>query len=234
MKFSSVTFLLSAALLGQASAWIPASGSQSLTRSRTLGLRMAIDYNDPVVAEEFNNVQPLAYEEVEAELRSKGIPVSPTLNEMEVKLMLVELRLRLAGKLGGKKKQKPTKFSSKLEEYLWTKPAFEEFYTALKAKGDNNALNVVNEYISNRDIALQRYGKDYKALIKKTEEALTAPPPVKSPTLTFSGCKCTRVFRVIPLPVFSNHVSTFATSLSPRQHGRARLPNDIGISWSSI
>lgn len=152
-------------------------------------LGMAIDYNDPVVAEEFNNVQPLPYEEVEAELRNKGIPVSPTMNEMEVKLMLVELRLRLSGKLGGKKKQKPAKFSSKLEEYLWTKPAFEEFYTALKAKGDNNAINVVNEFIVNKDVALQRYGKDYKALIKRTEEALIAPPPVKSPTLAFSGCK---------------------------------------------
>ena len=150
---------------------------------------MAIDYNDPVVAEEFNNVQPLAFEEVEAELRSSGVPVSPTMNEMEVKLMIVELRLRLAGKLGGKKKERPTTFPSKLEEFLWTKPAFQEFYENLKSKGDNNAINVVNEYVSNKEIALQRYGKDYKGLIKRAEEALNAPPPVKSSTLTFSGCK---------------------------------------------
>jgi len=42
-------------------------------------LRMAIDYNDPVVAEEFANVQPMAFEDVEAELRQKGIPVPPTM-----------------------------------------------------------------------------------------------------------------------------------------------------------
>lgn len=151
---------------------------------------MAIDYNDPVVAEEFNNVQPLSFDEVEAELSEKGIPISPTMNEMEIKLMLVEMRLRLSGKLGGKPKQeRPTKFSSRLEEFLWTKPAFEIFYNDLKAKGDNNALNVVTEYIQNPDVALQRYGKDYKGLIRKAEEALNAPPPVNSPTLTFSGCK---------------------------------------------
>jgi len=171
---------------------------------------MAIDYNDPVVAEEFNNVQPLSFEEVEAELREKGIPVSPTMNEMEVKLMLVEMRLRFSGKLGGKEKKRPAKFTSKLEEAIWTKPAFEEFYTALKAKGDNNALNVVTEYIQNKDVALQRYGKDYKALIKKAEAALTAPPPVKSPTLLFSGCK----FNVRPVPVLQFHCPTDNVDIS--------------------
>ena len=40
---------------------------------------MAIDYNDPVVAAEFANVQPMDFDEVEAELRQKGIPVSATI-----------------------------------------------------------------------------------------------------------------------------------------------------------
>lgn len=109
-------------------------------------------------------------------------------SEMEVKLMLVEVRLRFSGRLaGGKPKQKPDKFSSKLEEALWTKPAFEEFYTGLKANGDNNALNVVAEYLNSKDNAIQRYGKTYAALIRKADAALTAPPPVKSPTLLFAG-----------------------------------------------
>ena len=213
MKFNQLTLILSAALLGQSAAWIPSSASRapSVSRSRSSGLCMAIDYNDPVVAEEFNNVQPLSFEEVEEELRSKGIPVSPTMNEMEVKLMLVEMRLRLSGKLGGQKKQRPAKFSSKLEEYLWTKPAFEEFYNGIKAKGDNNALNVVNEYIQNKDIALQRYGKDYKGLIKKLDEALTAPPPVKTPTLTFSGCKFAQLYSRWLIP-YSNLVEISNTS----------------------
>jgi hypothetical protein len=155
---------------------------------------MAIDYNDPVVAAEFAAVQPMSFEEVQEELMEKGIPVSQAMNDMDVKLMLVEMRLRLSGVLEGNKKQKrPAKFSSKLEEAMWTKVAFAAFYEDLKASGDNNSLNVVAEYINNKSTALQRYGKDYKALIRKTEAALAAPPPVKSNTLAFSGCKSSRV-----------------------------------------
>ena len=65
-------------------AFTPAS-SQSSTRwiGRTTksspSLKMAIDYNDPIVAEEFANVQPMTFEDVETELRAKGIPVPPTM-----------------------------------------------------------------------------------------------------------------------------------------------------------
>jgi hypothetical protein len=108
---------------------------------------------------------------------------------MELKLMLVEVRLRFSGQIGtgGKPKTKPEKYSSKLEEMLWTKPAFEEFYNELKTKGDNNALNVVAEYVNTREMAMQRYGKSYGLLIQRTDDALNAPPPVKSTTLQFSG-----------------------------------------------
>lgn len=178
--------LLSAA---SCNAWAPVPAPFSYSSiQRTTSLRMAIDYNDPIVAEEFANVQPMAFEDVEEELQKSGIRVPPTMNDMEAKLMLVEMRLRLSGRLGGKKeKKKPAKFSSKFEEAMWTKPAFEEFYSDLRAKGDPNAINVVAEYVNNKDVALQRYGKDYKGLIRQAEAALTAPPPVKSPTIKFSG-----------------------------------------------
>jgi len=42
-------------------------------------MHMAIDYNDPVVAEEFAKVQPMVYEDVAEELQAKGIPVPPTM-----------------------------------------------------------------------------------------------------------------------------------------------------------
>ena len=48
-------------------------------RTSHSGLQMAIDYNDPVVAAEFANVQPMDFDEVEAELRAKGIPVTATI-----------------------------------------------------------------------------------------------------------------------------------------------------------
>lgn len=160
----------------------------SLAKTSPSALKMALDYNDPIVAEEFAKVQPMPFEEVEEELRGKGIPISPMMNEMDVKLMLVEMRLRFSGRIAGSKpKQKPTSFSSKLEEAIWTKPAFADFYETTKAKGDAATLNVVTEYVNDKKMALQRYGKDYKALIRKVEEALNAPPPVNTPTLMFSG-----------------------------------------------
>jgi hypothetical protein len=103
--------------------------------------------------------------------------------------MLVEVRLRNAGKIGGneKKAQKPAKFSSKFEEALWTKPVFQEFYEVLKKRDDHNSMNVVAEYLNNPEQARQRYKSSYGQLLRQTERALNAPPPVRSPTLQFSG-----------------------------------------------
>lgn len=98
--------------------------------------------------------------------------------------------VRKNGQLKGdasSKKKKPAKFSSKFEEAMWTKPAFEEFYSSLKEKDDVNTLNVVAEYVNNPDLAEQRYGKTYRGVIRQTKAALTAPPPVKSTTISFSG-----------------------------------------------
>lgn len=102
--------------------------------------------------------------------------------------MLVEMRLRMSGKMGGNDpKKKPAKFNNKFEEMMWTKPAFEELFNELKAKDDHNAQNVATEYVNDPVTSRSRYGKTYKGLIRKIDAAMTAPPPVKSPTLKFSG-----------------------------------------------
>lgn len=183
MRFSLLLPLLVAS---SCSAWV--SPVVLSTQRASTSLKMAIDYNDPIVAQEFAAVQPMSYEEVEEELQLSGIRPSAAMNEMDVKLMLVEMRMRINGTLkGSTPKTKPTKFASKFEEAMWTKPAFEEFYTSLKAKDDVNVLNVVAEYVNDAALGEQRYGKTYKGLIRQAKAALTAPPPVKSPTLKFSG-----------------------------------------------
>ena len=196
MKFSLPVVLL-ASVSANVVAWaplsMPSSTASRITQQRsmkTTALKMAIDYNDPVVAEEFNNVQPLSYEEVEEELLQSGIRAPADMNEMEVKLMLVEVRLRMSGKIGdegGAKKQKPTTFSSKFEEALWTKPAFEEYFNSLKAKGDHNAMNAVTEYLNDPETAKARYEKTYRGVLRAVDTALSAPPPVKSSKVVFSG-----------------------------------------------
>ena len=186
MKISSALILVS--MMGLANAWAPSVPRSGGARVLT-SLRMAINYNDPVVAEEFAKVQPLSFEEVEEELRESGVRPGPTMNDMEVKLMLVEVRLRNSGKVGGneKKAQRPAKFSSKFEEAMWTKPVFQEFYEVLKKRDDHNSMNVVAEYLNNPEQAKQRYQSSYGQLLRQVDRALKAPPPVRSPTLQFSG-----------------------------------------------
>ena len=48
-------------------------------------------------------------------------------------------------------------------------------------------MNVVTEYLNDQKIALQRYGKDYKRLLKNIEAALNAKEEVKSPKISFRG-----------------------------------------------
>lgn len=184
----SLAVILNLAIaISTTSAW----SSVQPTRRFGSALHMALDYNDPIVAEEFNNVQPLTYEEVEEELLMSGVRGNPNMNEMDLKLMLVELRMRLAGKMpgqqSGNKKTKPAKYSSKFEEAIWEKPAFGELYDELKAKGDHNSMNVAAEYLNNPDIAVKRYGKDYKRLLADIESALNKKKEVTSPTVSFKG-----------------------------------------------
>ena len=55
-------------------------------------LPMAIDYNDPAVMEEFNTIQTMEYDDVVAELAQSGVRAPADMGDMDVKLMLVELR----------------------------------------------------------------------------------------------------------------------------------------------
>eukprot|EP00978_Attheya_sp_CCMP212_P029830 scaffold107392_cov45-Attheya_sp.AAC.1 len=189
-RFSTIA-LATSLLVASVSAWAPGAPSsfgvgRMSSIQRPTALAMALDYNDPVVAEQYAAVQPMSFEEVEEELMMSGIRAPPTMNEMEVKFMLVEMRMRIAGVMpNSSKKEKPKSFSSKFEEAMWTKPAFEEYYNSLK--GDHNSQNVVSEYVNDPVLAETRYGKTYKPVIRKIKAALSAALPVKSATLTFSG-----------------------------------------------
>ena len=53
---------------------------------------MAIDYNDPAVAAEFAAIQGMEYDDVVEELLQSGVRAPADMGDMDVKLMLVELR----------------------------------------------------------------------------------------------------------------------------------------------
>lgn len=172
-------------------AWSTLPTTSFVASASSTALPMALDYNDPIVAQEFAAVQPLSYEEVEEELMMSGVKGSPDMNDMDLKLMLVELRMRLAGKMPDQetkeKKKKPASYSSKFEEAMWEKPFFAELYNGIKSQGDHNAMNVAAEYLNDPDVAVSRYGKTYKKLLSQIEEALNAKKEVTTPTVTFKG-----------------------------------------------
>jgi len=151
-------------------------------------LNMALDYNDPEVGAEFTKVQAIPIDEVEEELMMIGIKAPATMNEMDIRLMLVELRMRMSGKAPGQKQKvkKTSGFACKFEEILNTVPAFEELYEQLKEQGDHNSMNVASEYLNDKEQSISRYGKDYKTLISKIEAAINKPVEVTN-TIKFSG-----------------------------------------------
>jgi len=76
MFFSRPVLFVSAALVvGSVSAWVPSSTQTGplVSALRTSTALKALDYNDPVVAEEFAQVQPMAFEDVEEELQQSGV-----------------------------------------------------------------------------------------------------------------------------------------------------------------
>jgi hypothetical protein len=154
---------------------------------------MAIDYNDPGVMEEFNVIQQMEYDEVVAELAMSGVRAPADMGDMDVKLMLVELRTVMkgggAGGLGDSQASDvmPSKFGSKFEECLWTKPAFKNMYDALKADGDHNRMNVAAEYCNEPDGARSRYLSSYGSFLDMIEAALNARAEITTPRVKFGG-----------------------------------------------
>jgi hypothetical protein len=149
---------------------------------------MAIDYNDPAVMEEFSLVQTMEYDEVVAELAASGVRAPADMGDMDVKLMLVELRTVMnGGSSSNEVKTPPAKFGSAFEEYLWTKPFFSQLYESVKAQGDHNKMNVAAEYCNDPVNAKARYYTAYAQFIDDIDAALNAKPEVTSPTVQFSG-----------------------------------------------
>ena len=169
-------------------------GPRAPPRAPRAAIVAALDYKDPVVAEEFQACQALDTEAVEDELAASGIPVPPTMNDMEMRMMLVEMRLRKSGKVGPQKamaKAKPGADASAFELALYEKPAFSELYEEWKAARNTNAANLAIEHVNNARRAKERYGGTalYDETIAKIEAALNARvvKEVKGGALSYAG-----------------------------------------------
>jgi len=150
---------------------------------------MAIDYNDPAVMEEFNAIQTMEYDDVVDELAQSGVRAPADMGDMDVKLMLVELRTvtKAPGADSSGAETPPSSYGSVFEEYLWTKPVFKDLYEGLKADGDHNKMNVAAEYCNEPEDAKSRYYSAYTQFMDDIEDALNARAEVTTPKVQFSG-----------------------------------------------
>jgi hypothetical protein len=171
----------------------PAALLQHTGAARCPAVRLALDYKDPMVAEEFTKCQALDTEAVEDELAASGIPVPPTMNDMDMRMMLVEMRLRKTGKIGNQpsKPKKAPAGANPFEVALCEKPGFRALYEGWQQTRNTNAMNLATEHLVNPRRAKERYGgtAKYDETIAQIDEALNARivQEVTSGRVTYSG-----------------------------------------------
>jgi len=171
----------------------PLQQRAALSQHSRAAVVAALDYKDPEVAAEFAACQSLDTEQVEDELAASGIPVPPTMNDMDMRMMLVEMRMRKNGKIGTKKAEvkKPPPNANDFEKALYEKPAFRELYEGWQQSRNTNAMNYATEHLINPRRAKERYGgtAKYDETIAEIEAALNAKIVVEvtSGKLAYSG-----------------------------------------------
>jgi len=162
-------------------------------RGRAVAPVCALDFNDPTVAAEMAEVQDFDTNQIEEELALSGIPPPPTMNDFELRSMLVELRMRKKGKMGTATAapKKPASYGNDYERALFEKPAFKALIEEYRKTNNVNAMNLATEHLMNPRQAKERYGgtSNYQATLDEIEAAMNArvEQTVSTPKLYFAG-----------------------------------------------
>jgi hypothetical protein len=157
---------------------------------------MEVDYNNPVVAAEFERIQGLDIADVKQQLDDQGIPISNDMSDMDLMLMLLEMNVRNTGDTTDdaskkKKKEKAPANANAFERALYEKPAFKALYDKWVEEGKGRFEgNCAADYMLDPEGAKGRYA-DQKELWKRTTEAvdaaLNAKEELTSPKLSYDG-----------------------------------------------
>jgi len=131
-------------------------------------------------------------EDVEQELQDLGIVAPVTMNEMDIRLMLVECRLRADGRMPGEEKAKrvkKAKYANEFEKTLYENSAYEALYNKCAEAYDTNRMNIMAEYMIDREKALLFYSEIYKDFLAELEVALNTKEVkvLTSPKVGWSG-----------------------------------------------
>mmetsp|Transcript_27489 Transcript_27489/g.82509 ORF Transcript_27489/g.82509 Transcript_27489/m.82509 type:complete len:248 (+) Transcript_27489:415-1158(+) len=175
------SFAAAALLLSCARALVPARPSCTrVAPPRAAGL----DPTSPEMQAEFEKLKGVDRSEVESELELLGIPTSPDMDDMTVKLRLMEARIIFATP----DKAGPAANASPYEKLIAEKPSIKTYVDGLYNKGDTTGANVFMEYVNNPEQAKSRYGSEalYQKIFEKADE-LVAAPAFTSATLAYAG-----------------------------------------------
>ena len=143
-----------------------------------------LDPSSPQMQAEFEKLKDASRGFVEKELELMGIPYSADMDDMTIKLRLMEARIVMAAPAAAG----PAANASPYEKLVFEKPAIKAYVDRLYNKGDINGANIFMEYINDPQQAKNRYGKEaaYQAVFAKADE-LMAAPAFTSAKLAYSG-----------------------------------------------
>lgn len=180
MKFG---WLVLVGCLREASSFVHVAASVRSVATQLASTKL--DMSDPAVVTEYNKIKDLTEDSVKYELKDLGIPFNPAAGDMDLKLMLMEARVRLATPT---KKEAPGKGATPFEKLIFEKPAVKKAWEAYLDAGDINAANAFVEYVNTPEVAQKRYGDNqiYRDVFDAVERLVKAPA-FTSNKLSFDG-----------------------------------------------
>jgi len=173
----------------------PMRALSNLLRTQ-VGPVMAVDYNNPVVAAEYERLQELPREDIVKQLDDQGIPTSNDMSDMDVILMLLEMNVRNTGDTTDseskkRKKEKAPANANAFEKALYEKPAFKALYDKWVAEGKGRFEgNCAADYMLDPKGAKGRYADQpvlWKTTVEAVEAALNAKEELTSPKISYDG-----------------------------------------------
>lgn len=144
----------------------------------------ALDPSSPEMQAEFAVLKDASRGFMEKELELMGIPHKADMDDMEIKMRLMEARIVMSAPAAAGVAAN----ASPYEKIIFEKPAIKSYVDRLYNKGDINGANIMMEYINDPKQATSRYGEiaDYQKIFKKADE-LMAAPAFTSSKLAYSG-----------------------------------------------
>lgn len=172
------------ALCACATALQPLRAASSFRKTTAMRAGNQVDPSSPEMLAEFENLKDYPMSAIMNELEELGIPTSPDMGEMEIRVRLMEARVIMAKPSSAA----PPAGCSAYETLIFEKPGIKTYVDGLYNKGGINEANAFMEYVNDAAQATIRYGKveAYREVFAKAEEMMSAPAFTSS-KLSFGG-----------------------------------------------